>query len=389
MWRVICSIYSNAVYIPPQNKLELKFSHSISKVMSCTLVIDDRERQIRRHELELSMIPHVVKRITVGDYAILAPNASPPEAEDNGPVAMSHILVTIERKSLDDFARSLIDGRHDNKAKLLALREETNCRIIYIIEGPEFPAPGDVFGASDKHGGIPYKNIESSIFHMMVRDNISIIRTKDTVDTAKMFTRLIPSMNTLWEHSGGAQCIQAQSAAIPLDNVVPCTMEVLTQRHEKSDHDVVRDMWSSFNGISVESADEYMKRWTLADIVCGRISRNDIFAHKMANGKTISKRAAGSLTGVTRLIEIRLLSHIPGISKITAATLADNTPLQKLLSLSETEMAAIVVHKAGRKLGPKNAKNIQKYFNYKFEPVLNNITRVLADPDVCAFLDAI
>ena len=44
-----------------------------------------------------------------------------------------NILFVIERKTWTDLASSLRDGRKENNKKLLKIREETKCQLIYLI----------------------------------------------------------------------------------------------------------------------------------------------------------------------------------------------------------------------------------------------------------------
>src|ERR1700742_3181583 len=144
---------------------------------SCTLIIDARERHVTRHDKEFEHITYEIKQITVGDYIVLSPGGN--------------IVAAIERKSLEDYSASLKDGRASNINKLLDLRSKCKCRILYIIEGPEFPDPNALYG------NIPYRYIESSIFHLAIRDGVGILRSKDSLDTAKMLARFMCSMDTL------------------------------------------------------------------------------------------------------------------------------------------------------------------------------------------------
>ncbi len=313
---------------------------------SCLLIIDTREKNVTRHAIELADTRHEIKQITTGDYAIISP--------------AGQLLVVIERKTLEDFAASLKDGRHANKAKLADMRLATGCRIVYIIEGPAFPAPTDTFGE------MPYHHIESSIFHLMVRDCVTVLRSENTLHTAQILARFIKSMNTLYLKHG----MREEPAPLLIghqEGDPQATTRLLTAPVVKSDNDIVREMWSSFTGISVESADEYMKHWTIADIVQEKIPRATMMDFKMANGRRVNKRIVNALTAVGRPLEIRLLAKIPGISTQSATTLVTAMPLSRLLMLPDAELSALVIGKAGRKLGEKSAKNILKYFNFKYE----------------------
>lgn len=349
-----------------------------------TLITDTRERNVYRHKFEFDQINHSICQITTGDYVVMSPTNA--------------ILAVIERKSLQDFAASLKDGRHSNKDKLVALRNRTNCRIIFIIEGPLDPGPNDYFG------NIAYRNIESAIFHLMVRDGVTVLKTKDDLDTAKTLMRFMASMDTLtvntdeielekltplFQHSQKTQQ-SIQSGEEDTDDTtddtnettqetkqetpqtsLKDTMALLTAVHTTSDNDLVRTLWSCFPGIAVTTADDFMRQWSVADIVRGKISHETLAAHKSSTGRAISKKVLGSITNVHQIIQIRLLANIPGISRATAMFILSQFKLSDILSWEIGGIGMLCVSRAAdgkkaKRLGDKVAERILRLFNYKF-----------------------
>lgn len=312
--------------------------------MSCSLVVDTRERHVYRHSVEFAEITHRSAQITTGDYAVLD--------------AVGNIAVIIERKSLEDYAASIKDGRHSNKEKLIRLRAEVGCRIMYIIEGSEFPAPDRQFG------GIPYRYIESSIFHLMVRDGIVIMRTRDSLDTAKTLVRFMKSMDNLKLDEvavgGTGENIITEVETIAEATETATSMALLLKKQGPSEQDILRAMWAKFKGITTESADEYIRHWSLADIIGGTVSTEIMSATKLSSGRRINKRVVESLKD-WRGVALKLLAAIPGVSAGTAQHLLI-TPLSVLINHTETELAVLPINDKGRKVGPKLAASITKYF---------------------------
>ncbi len=342
----------------------------------CSLIIDARERNIIRHSKEFESISYEVKQITTGDYVIITPKEK--------------ILAVIERKSLDDFSASLKDGRHANRQKLIALREQTGCAVVYLVEGPESPPPTQCFA------GIPYKHIESSIFHLMVRDNITVLRTRDTLDTAKTLSRFVLSMDTLSDQK------RPRHDVPPIDT--PIT-ELLTQKHTKTDHEVVRELWSRFRGITTETADEYIKVWSICDILRGRIPHDEIANFKMAIGRKINKRVVKVLSD-KHVDQTKLLSTVPGISQKGAEMILKVGTLQQLLTWEVGGLAMIQTTAAGAKMGNVIAERVLRLFNYKGahndkcagnKPPVNDATLMrdpvslitVDDPDILNLLDTL
>ncbi|NDH07927.1 hypothetical protein EBX93_18775, partial [bacterium] len=82
-------------------------------------------------------------------------------------------------------------GRKENVGKLLKLRELTNCKILYLIEGN--PIPND-----NKHyGKIPTKQLRAHLDHLMIRDSIHIINSHDQENSAKRIFELIRNFSTI------------------------------------------------------------------------------------------------------------------------------------------------------------------------------------------------
>lgn len=325
----------------------------------CKLIVDTRERNVLRHQKEFEDISYEVKQITTADYVVTCGDS---------------IIAAIERKSLEDYAASIKDGRSDNKKKLIELRQKTGCALIYIIEGEPFPRPNACFG------NIPYRFIESSIFHLTVRDRITILHSADTLGTAGLLARFVKSMDTLSEKADFEDINSQNNAEAEPDAVQTINIhEELTKKHARSDHEVARELWSCFPGISVETADEYSKTWSIADIVCERIPRADIQKFKMANGRKISKKVINSLTGLTNPIEVRLLTCIEGISTVTAKELTAERSLRALLGYGTAGISMCKVGKSKRSLGDEKANRLLRLFNYKYIHTVPNVTEHSAD----------
>jgi ERCC4-type nuclease len=311
-------------------------------IMDIKLIIDDRERAITKHIVEFKEINYEITRITTADYIVVNPTTG-------------QVISAIERKSLEDFAASIKDGRSENVAKLIDLRSKTGCRIIYLIEGELAPKQ------EREIAHFKYKVIESAIFHLIARDGVCILRTTDTLDTAKMLVRFVDSMKTMKKFEGGQIEEITELANTELTAMI-------TQKYIKSDLDIVREIWAIFRGITPSNADEYIRCWSLSDIVCRRISREDIHGHKLSSGRKINKTVANSLAGIDGATESRMLCGIPQISKTSTNYIVMRKPLADLLALNSTELAEININDK-KKIGAKIAENILRIFNYRAETI--------------------
>lgn len=142
------------------------------------IIIDTREKStIWETSLELKSFHKERKQLDIGDIWITTHHPDKPNDDQ--------VLVIIERKTLNDLAASIKDGRYrEQKMRFLNSdfgRQYAN-RIIYLIEGT----------ITDKSNinGIPGKTLKSAIMNMIVRDNIKMYFTVDLNETVAFISSL-------------------------------------------------------------------------------------------------------------------------------------------------------------------------------------------------------
>lgn len=372
-----------------------------------TLIIDDRERIIFKHlNTELTEVNYAIKRLEVGDYAILYENK---------------VIASFERKSYNDFACSINDNRHQNKQKMLKLQKDTGCAIYYIIEGPAFQSPNKKFNRK------PYWVIEGAIDRLVIRDKFNILYTKDTLNTVQRLARFVKSMETLIKNNelpellnctnlitgGPSEPAEAVEGGIEpagddiellcgnvADESICCSSEdidfhrliseddpiaekeiskeiiekqikpdieipkELLEKQIKPDIDIVRCIWSAFPGISIAGSDLFIPKFSVKNIVCGAVNMDDLKKVKYSNGRIINVKLRNSLISPPASTCEKLLSKIPGISLNTSREILINRKLSDILVYDIDKISSIIIGKRKCKLGIKKATNIIKYFNY-------------------------
>jgi ERCC4-type nuclease len=135
--------------------------------------IDDRESAIIPLIKDVNYVDYSVKRLQVGNYAI---------------VYFGYILLIIERKTWEDLASSMRDGRKKNVKKLINVRADTDCKIAYLIEGTPCPLP------NKKYGRMSSKYLQAHLDHLAFGDNIHIIHTTDKQHTADRLLELAKNL---------------------------------------------------------------------------------------------------------------------------------------------------------------------------------------------------
>ena len=372
------------------------------------LIVDERERGVHKFASDYwNSILWEKKTITIGDYAIILNNNEP------------RILFTIERKSLQDFAASFKDGRYNNKEKLRFLQQKTGCRVMFIIEGPRITNPSRYIG------GIMYSHIESAIIHMEMQYKWCFHYTTNEIETAEFLNRLIYSLHSMYcnkklpldelkvinkiftgsdqntieltdydnitenketnannvqnvddnqnvdenvdenqivDDINGDQNVDQNVDQIVDDNQNVDVNELLKFNFVKSDESVVREMWSALSGIAVTTANIFMK-YSLADLICGRVSKKELMDIKYANGRSVPTRTINRLAKLSEDDHVKILAKIPSLSRNTANMVLAEFSMSVLLH-NEFDLDT-VRHSGGKKLNKKVQENIKKYFNYK------------------------
>lgn len=311
--------------------------------MSLILLIDDRERAVFEHLIGADF-KYCIQRLTVGDYAICS--------------ADNKILAVLERKTHADFAASIKDNRHANKEKMIDLRAQTDCRVFYIVEGEYRPQSTKVID------GIPYCAIQSAIYHMMVRDQIFFLYTKDQNDTIAELSGLMKSMATLGKKMDLAEIAGGDASQIlPEDSPPASQLGLLTASRQLPDIDVARGLWAKIPGITVENAEQYLK-YSIAEIWQGNPAEM-LADMKTPTGRKISKKIAETIATHDKKLEYRILSAVPKISESTAKEILAEITLAELLAKDEAAISNIKVGKAMKRLGPAKSAAIFKFLNFK------------------------
>ena len=275
--------------------------------MEYKYIIDDREHFISKRITQFSEVEATVLRIEVGDIALLLNDV---------------IIAVFERKTISDLSSSIKDGRYDNKEKMIECREKTACKLFFIIEGEWWlfgkkPSKNEesLFGKKpskneESLGLLPYSTLESSLFHLQMRDDIHIIHTKNVEDT-------IGALNSF------AKSIMSLHKKYPPTNIPQRgagNAEELLVKKIKSDDEILCEIWCALPGIGKVKARTLSKKYTIAEYIM-----NNVESLKSSNASS-------------------LLKKIPLCGKKTVEKMA-HFELETLCTMSEDELRTIVPKK--------------------------------------------
>ena len=359
------------------------------------IIADARERAVVLFLESALTTSHLItgRQVNTGDYLICR-STTPPT-----------ISACIERKTLQDFAASFKDGRHANIQKMRNLQASTGCQLYYIIEGPAFPA------LTRRFAHIPYANILSAITNLMVRDNIMVIQTEDEMHTAKRLADLVKAYDISGTPRprplGGSEIALkagAPSPAPPLKDapseteppssappaeagapsptppseagagVSPETNltipECLTAVLRQPDDEAIVVMWSQLKGISAIMGKIISQKFSVADLVMGKVTDAQLADLRTPTGRVIHKQGLNSLREVVAGLNtaaISLISGIRGFSRDCAVLIIKEMSLVKIVNLANAKDCSNILLPRGTKtakLGLARTNRLQQLLNW-------------------------
>lgn len=240
---------------------------------------DDRETSVTKYATADNI--HI-RRLTTGDFIIgyqLDKNMIP--------------LVVVERKTWQDLAASLKDGRVNNVTKLREYRERTGAKIAYLLEGsvPSNPS-GTIIS------GIPYSHLRAHLDHLIFTDSIIELHSTSARD----------SLRRLEEFASHLEKFMSRAAPEHKQDGLCLAME----KRVSTDQDVSDKIWSSFEGISLITARAlraYKVRQLFNDL------NEEKFASIVINGRKFGSKRAANLFSILDKKDTfcTLLKSVPGI----------------------------------------------------------------------------
>lgn len=291
------------------------------------LIIDDRERVVVEHLKTSPLLDKykvTVERIEVGDYCV---------------VQQGRPIVCIERKTWKDLASSIKDGRVENMNKMLALREQTGCRLLYLIEGSPFASP------TKKIANIEFRNLQSHLDRCQFRDNIGVIYAKSTAEVLPRLAALIDHLQPLVplveekETSGGD----------------PSTRHLLKERRVKTDREKKVDTWCSIKDIGRQTAEVLVANGiSIRATRRGEVTKEQLEQLTYPSGSSLGSRAATILANTLAADPVKILKSINRISATTAAAIVQANV--DIFRASQVALAGVQVGK--RRLGVAAAASI-------------------------------
>ena len=132
------------------------------------LCIDYREHQIKNYFMDSPFSDYIkIENLTIGDIVF----------KFNG-----HIILLIERKTMEDLGSSIRDGRHREQKYRIKKSGLDKDNIVFLVEGELKDL---------KYSQIDKKTLQSSIINTMFRDGYKVYRTKDVEESICFISRVL------------------------------------------------------------------------------------------------------------------------------------------------------------------------------------------------------
>jgi ERCC4-type nuclease len=332
---------------------------------------DDRERHVIAFLQPFKDINLKIERITVGDFAF---------------IYKGRIIAVIERKTLADLAASIKDGRMNNHAKLSHASALTNCCIIYIIEGPQFPH------LAKKFGRIPFKALQGKIDSLRFRHNSKIIWTKNCDHTANrlrglFFTFTLMANQGVFGNFGDVKenekkckdikdtkendkkaMVDTTGGAIVALKPHLTANDIIKAKHVMPLDVLHIHMATQIKGITRQKAIVLLKVYNIQQLLLGQTDEKTCYDMVYPSGKMrFGPRGSAlhkKLKNVNATEKNKILQCISGITLVTAATILTSVPFEDIVKNCFIKNAIADIQKTeNRKMGNAMENKIRLAFS--------------------------
>lgn len=188
-----------------------------------SIIADKREPSVishlATHTLGSQTCQLETLQMTVGDFAI---------ADE------SRIYAIIERKTIADLSASIKDGRMANKDKLISLRRQSGCDVVFIIEGDWGAVE---ISQAEKTCGIYTKSLITTVNNLQIAHQFFVHVTRDQRHTA---TKLI-------------QMAASYAKNKPSRTIIPSVSELLNYQFSRDPTVIVSNMLMTLTGINTSN----------------------------------------------------------------------------------------------------------------------------------------
>jgi ERCC4-type nuclease len=312
------------------------------------LIIDNREQSavpllepLFEHSTDVVVKTFGYKRdqLHTGDFIIL---------RDDIPVCC------IERKTLEDFAASIKDGRYVTSTdKMVELRLKTGCLLLYIVENDK-----KIVNPDKEIAGIKYAYIEAAMDSLLVNHGIATIKTDNIESTMIKIINLMKQYNKQKATVG----LGLSTEHIEPMNASELSTLVLNKRPQKTIKSMAISCLSTIHKISNNTAESILSKCSIMEF----LKSPESFMLTTQSGMKVSSEAVQNIINIStdETIAAKFISAIDGISIKMANQIVKSLNIMNftLDSLSNVQVGEAKL----KNLGDVKAQRILDVINYKY-----------------------
>ena len=159
-------------------------------------------------------------------------------------------LLIVERKSLNDLASSIKDGRYDEQSFRLSSYKIPNHNIVYLLEG-------NMFTWEDKRRKMQSKTLYTAMFSLNYFKGFSVIKTNDIMETAEYILRFTDKLSR--EKSKQAYYLQNQE--IVGQNKKYCEVVSKVKKNNLTPENIGEIILSQIPGVNATTSMAVLKKY--------------------------------------------------------------------------------------------------------------------------------
>lgn len=242
---------------------------------------------------------------------------------------------------------------------MIKLREEVGCKLFYLIEADPLQNP------NVKYGRILGKDLRSHLDHLMFRDNIYIIHSKNQKSTVERIFQLVQNYLSIKP----SPLIQFDEEDVKCGGKNYDCIAKLKEKIPITAESIIYKIWCCIPNITEKTSNLFINQgYHISDLILGNITKDQIFSMKYANGYVIGVRSnkiwnSSRIKPINNKYFIKMLSQIPGITKNTADIIISTISFEDLLKGNIDLKTLSSIKKTKKtKIGTCAGTNVLKYF---------------------------
>lgn len=214
-------------------------------------------------------------------------------------------LLIVERKSLNDLASSIKDGRYDEQSFRLSNYKIPNHNIVYLLEG-------NMFTWEDKRRKMQSKTLYTAMFSLNYFKGFSVIKTNDIMETAEYILRFTDKLS----REKSKQAYYLQNEEIVGQNKKYCEVVSKVKKNNLTPENIGEIILSQIPGVNATTSMAVLKQFGSLYDLLKALERDQTCLDKLKYETKNGEMRRISKTSVRNIVQY-LLYQKSNVIKIT------------------------------------------------------------------------